>query len=134
MLSEMNEFSVLYVSAFVRRFAILAQLETAQEPNSVAKEGDTVAKEGDKTPLEVGSAQWEEAIIKACLAAPSIREIIEAADKRETTETDMDLLESAMDRSIFVSGLASLSRHRPLESMSLSERRKALFGSDALFS
>jgi hypothetical protein len=33
-----------------------------------------------------------------------------------------------------VTGLVVLSKHRPMERMSLSERRKALFGTDALFS
>jgi hypothetical protein len=45
----------------------------------------------------------------------------------------MDLLESTMTGSDFVSGLVALSRHRPMDKMTLPDRRKALFGTDALF-
>jgi hypothetical protein len=47
--------------------------------------------------------------------------------------TGLVLLESTMRGPDFVTGLTGLNKHRPIKDMSLSDRRKALFGTDALF-
>jgi hypothetical protein len=44
------------------------------------------------------------------------------------------LLESSVTASDFVTGYAELNKFRPVETLPLRARRRALFGSDALFS
>jgi hypothetical protein len=124
MLNELRVHSHLYVLALLRRFAILSCLEHDQEANSdEGKRKESVAAD---------TGQREELVNEAFLSAPSLRDIMDAGN--ENTTTGMDLLESTMTGSDFVSGLVALSRHRPMDKMTLPDRRKALFGTDALFS
>jgi hypothetical protein len=127
MLVELSSHSHIYISTFIRRFAILARFEPDKQLKSKAGKSDT-------TVLAEDSAQWEELVNEAFLSAPSLQEIIETGNEKYNTETGMDLLESTMTGSDFVSGLVALSRHRSMEKMLLPDRRKVLFGTDALFS
>jgi tetratricopeptide (TPR) repeat protein len=124
MFSEMRRHANMYLAALIRRSAVVAVYLRNRELGHKMI-GDAKVD---------NSAQLEEGIDKALLSAPSLKAIIEAGNRKYNNVPGMDLLESTMTGSDFVAGLVELSRYRPMESMSLSERRKALFGTDALFS
>ena len=127
MLIELSRHSYIYLSAFVRRFAILACLQHDHEQKP--KEG-----ESDTDVMAETTAEYEDLIGEAFLSTPSLEEIIALGGDKHTEETGMGLLEGTMTRSDFSSGLVALSRQEPLKEMSLHERRKALFGIDSLLS
>lgn len=127
MLNELRGHSHIYLSALIRRFAILARFDRDQERQRKAGKSETRGR-------AVDPAQWEDLVSEAYLSVPSLNEIIDTGNAKYKTETGMDLLESTMTGSDFVSGLVALSKQRPMEEMTLPERRKALFGTDALFS
>lgn len=126
MLLELSIHSHIYISTFIRRFAILARLEKDTKLKNKSGESDTIAVAED-------SAQREELMNKAFLNTPSLLEIFKVGNTKFNSETGMDLLESTMTGSDFASGLVALSRHQPMEDMLLPDKRKVLFGTDALF-
>ncbi len=73
-------------------------------------------------------------MIEAYLAAPSLETILEGGKGKDESKTGMVLLESTMTGSNFVSGLVALCKQVPVSEMTSSDKRKALFGTDALFS
>jgi len=125
---ELRSYAHIYLSAFIRRFAILAQVDRALELRSKA--------EADGKPSFIlNTARWEESMIEAYLSAPSLQQILESGDVMDEDRKGMSLLESTMTRSSFVSGLVALCKQVPVSDMeSSAEKRKALFGTDALFS
>jgi tetratricopeptide (TPR) repeat protein len=127
MLNELRGHSHIYLSALIRRFAILARFDRDQERQRKAGKSETRGR-------AVDPAQWEDLVSEAYLSVPSLNAIIDTGNAKYKSETGMDLLESTMTGSDFVSGLVALSKQRPMEEMTLPERRKALFGTDALFS
>ena len=132
MVGEIREHAHLYLAAFIRRFAVVAVYNRTRELGHHNRSSSSGGEE--KSIVEEDSVKWEQGIDRRLLAAPSLKEIFDGGNIKYTSVTDMDLLESTMVRSDFVTGLVDLSRHTPMEKMSLQERRKALFGSDALFS
>jgi tetratricopeptide (TPR) repeat protein len=129
MFSEMRRHANMYLAALIRRSAVVAvYLRNRELGHGHKKIGDNKASGVDD------SARLEQGIDKALLSAPSLKAIIEAGNRKYNNATGMDLLESTMTGSDFVTGLVELSRHRPVENMSAWSRRKAIFGSDALFS
>lgn len=130
MQNEIGTYAHVHLAALVRRIAILTQIDRNLQRKAKAL-GD------DKAPREiVNTAQWEETMIKAFLSAPSLREILSSSKSAADTPTGMVLLESTMTGSKFVSGLVALCDQVSVSEMSSSssEKRKALFGTDALFS
>jgi tetratricopeptide (TPR) repeat protein len=128
MLVEMRAHAHIYISAFVRRFAVIESFGRRQKVVRVER------SQGMEGVVVQDSVEWEELLHKTLLAAPSLKQIHEAGIKKYKTQAGMDLLKSTMTGSDFVTGLVELSKYRPMDEMSLPERRKALFGTDALFS
>jgi la-related protein 1 len=128
MLNEIGSYAHVYLSALVRRLAILTQLDRHLERKTKSI-GD------DKAPRTVQHATpSEESVIEAFLSAPSLHEILAAVEEEHEAKTGMVLLESTMTGSKFVSGLVALCNQVSLSKMaSEAEKRKALFGTDALF-
>lgn len=125
---ELRCYAHIYLTAFIRRFAVLAQLDRALELKSKS--------EAHGRPSYIlNTAQWEESMMAAYLSAPSLDQILEGDDKVHEDTVGMLLLESTMAGSSFVSGLVALCDEALLADMtSPSDKRKALFGTDALFS
>ncbi len=124
--AELRSYAHIYLSAFIRRFAILAQFDRELESKSEADGGPSVL---------LNTARWEQSVIEAYLSAPSLKQILESGDENDEDNTGMSLLESTMTGSNFVSGLVALCNQVSVADMqSVSDRRKALFGTDALFS
>lgn len=115
MLNEVKRHANLYIAGSVRRFAILSLVQQNQE--NKWKEGSRI---------------WENLTDQECLSSPSLQQIIEVGNNKK--ETGVELLESSIPPSDFITGIVALSRHRPLEEMTSSEKRKVLFGADSLFS
>jgi len=129
MMQEIRSYAHVYLSALVRRLAILTQLDRQRERTvKLAEEGKALKPPPQK-------ALSEEMVIDAYLSAPSLQEILAASDTKYNDQTQMVLLESTMTGSKFVSGLVALCDQVSLPEMaSSSDKRKALFGTDALFS
>jgi tetratricopeptide (TPR) repeat protein len=119
---ELRAHAYIYILAFIRRFAVMKCFERDVMGNS------------DVNYCEEGTALWEEQVTQTLLEAPNMQELIDTGKAESNDKPGVDLLESTMTGSDFVTGLVVLSKHRPMERLSLSERRKALFGTDALFS
>jgi tetratricopeptide (TPR) repeat protein len=109
--NELQKYARVYLAAMIRRTAVLSTME--KEPEVAQPD----------------SAEWERRADEKLRAAPSLKEILNPMDPT----TGLVLLESTMRGPDFVTGLTGLNKHRPIKNMSLSDRRKALFGTDALF-
>lgn len=120
MIEEIISFAHLYVAAMVRRYAIITTLRR-QNQIELSKVGtDIVGTDG----LDEMDARLDSRL----RAAPSLEHILQPGEEISRTV----LLESSVTGSDFVTGFVEL--NKPLETLSLHARRKALFGSDALFS
>jgi tetratricopeptide (TPR) repeat protein len=129
MQDEIGAYAHIYMSALVRRLAILSQVDRDSDP----KAKSTASEHAQGTNQNPGTC--EDLLIEAYLSAPSLQEILSADSEKGDTKTAMVLLESTMTGSRFVSGLVALCNQASLSDMaSSSEKRKVLFGTDALFS
>lgn len=116
---EVFKYANIYLAAMIRRMAVLAT-SNREMPQGA---------EGTLETCDQEIIHWESYIDKKLRGAISLRDILNSVDSR----TGMALLESAIGGSIFITGLSELNTYKPLHSMTLLERRKALFGTDALF-
>ncbi|KAL3945445.1 MAG: hypothetical protein SGBAC_000498 [Bacillariaceae sp.] len=124
--NDVKAHSHLYLAAFTRQMALLSAFKN-QEKDQVTESGNNKCAER--------AAQLEERAMGALLAAPSLEEMFSIGDNNEIEEGTMDLLKSTMmTPSDFVTGVIALNKKRPMESLSLQERRKVLYGTDPLFS
>lgn len=128
MLKELSSYAHIYLSALIRRLAILAQFDRGLELKAKRSGSD------DKATFIQNTARWEESMIEAYLAAPSLETILAGRGGTDESTTSMVLLESTMTGSNFVCGLVALCTQVPVSDMTSSDKRKALFGTDALFS
>lgn len=117
--AELQKHAHIYLAAMVRRLAIVSTAES-QKPCNV-QEGLEITNQE--------SAKWNDLIDEKLKAAPSLEEIFNPIDPT----TGLVLLENTVSGPLFVTGLSELNKHRPISSLSLSERRRSLFGNDALF-
>lgn len=115
-LDEVKIYANLYTVAFVRRFAVISRFKL---------------KRGQRSKDE-SAASWEKRIDGELLSAPSLKTIIDISTSN--TNTGVELLESSIPPSNFIAGIVELSQHHPIKNLTLSERRKVLFGADSLFS
>jgi tetratricopeptide (TPR) repeat protein len=127
MLEELTTHAEIYLASFLRRFAVLE----AMGSDLNLKQDEVGGKE--KTASEE-SGEFEKKLNNAYLSAPSLKDIILRGAAEASEETHMDLLESSMSESNFVTGLVALSKQKRMDQMSFHERRRALFGTDSLFS
>ena len=118
--AELRSYAHLYMAAIVRREAVLSTVEV-EKPSIVSN--DTIEV---NDPLAV---KWEDYSDTKLRAAPSLETIFNPTDPT----TGLELLESTARGPLFATGLAKLNKRQSLENMTLSDRRKALFGIDALF-
>jgi tetratricopeptide (TPR) repeat protein len=117
-LDEVKIHANLYIIAFIRRFAVISRFTQKGEQRS--------KQEGAST------SSWEKLIDQELLSAPSLKVIIE--NGTNNTNIGVELLESSIPPSNFIAGIVELSQHHPIKNLTLSERRKVLFGADSLFS
>lgn len=116
---EIFKYANIYLAAMIRRIAVLERLDR-EMPESAERSTET---------SDPDVISWEDYIDAELRRAVSLQEILDS----EKSRAGLALLESATHGSIFITGLSELNRYRPLESMTLLERRRALFGTDALF-
>jgi hypothetical protein len=117
---ELRSYAHLYLAAVVRREAVLSTV-AMEKPSSLASGTIEV-----NDPLAV---RWEDYTDAKLHAAPSLETIFNPTDPT----TGLELLESTARGPLFATGLTKLNKRQTLTRMSLSDRRKALFGIDALF-
>jgi len=122
--SELGKHALIYIAAIIRRAAVAAVLR-----NERNNECDyTEAKFTD----EVDQADtFAEALDAKLLISPTLDQILNT--KTQDLECNLNLMENTM-ASDFVTGLEELNKFTPLNTMSVHERRKTLFGSDSLLS
>eukprot|EP00980_Cylindrotheca_fusiformis_P011657 scaffold2751_cov131-Cylindrotheca_fusiformis.AAC.24 len=124
---DLKENSHLYIAAFIRRFAVLTGFAQQEKTQSTDSDENKIVAES--------AARIEDRAIQALLAAPSLEEIFTSGAKNYANEESMDLLESTVLKpSDFISGLVAVNDQLPVATMSSQERRKALYGTDAVFS
>jgi hypothetical protein len=115
------KYSHVYLAAMVRHKAVLATCG-AEKPKQA--DGDAI----ETTDPEV--LEWENLIDEKLRSAASLVDIFNPVDPT----TGLVLLGSTVNGSVFVTGLSELNnKHSSVESMGFSDRRRALFGTDALF-
>jgi tetratricopeptide (TPR) repeat protein len=112
---EVKTRAYLYIVASIRRLAVISRLHEKETLN-----------------LKEGTSSWEKKIDQELLAAPSLKVMIKRGT--ENTNIRVELSESSIPASNFIAGIAELSQHHPIQKLTLSERRKMLFGADSLFS
>jgi tetratricopeptide (TPR) repeat protein len=114
------KYSHVYLAAMVRYKAVLATCG-AEKP----KQADDAIETNDPQVLE-----WENLIDDKLRSAASLADIFNPVDPT----TGLVLLASTVNGSVFVTGLSELNKeHSSVKSMGFSDRRRALFGTDALF-
>ena len=128
MIAELKTHAKVYLAALVRRFAVLACFHYDRK-----SAGDQHDDMNDNAAAE-GSAEFENILKFAFLSSPSLKDIILNTNTNANEATHVELLESSMSESSFITGLVALSKLKPMDKMSFHERRKALFGTDSLFS
>jgi la-related protein 1 len=122
--NELIENIPIYVAAMIRRWSIIYSMEHESNQDFLDR------TQGNR--IEQDPVEWEEAISLRLRSSPSVDEILEEGGR--ICRTGMELLESSLTGSDFITGLVELNRHQALVSMTPEEKRKALFGTDALFS
>jgi len=115
--------SFLYIAAMIRRagIIILMQKETIQTENG---------KISKRLNLEDLSSQWENSLEARLRAAPSISEVLPEKILKLTSNKN-DLISLSICESDFITGLTGVNQLKPLEKMSVLEKRKILFGNDS---
>jgi la-related protein 1 len=122
MIEDITSSAHLYIAAMVRRFAIITTLKHQNQIELSKVEVGTNLIGTD------GLGEVEALLDSRLRAAPSLEIMLQSGEEISSTV----LLESSVTGSDFVTGFVEL--NKPLETLSLHARRKALFGSDALFS
>lgn len=118
--SEVQRYLHLYIAAVVRRRVILSTL--SEERPGI-----------NENPLEISDPSmeaWENKSDSALQSGPSLQHVLNPTDPT----TGFGLFDSVTDGSAFVTALSSQSKTKTIKEMTLPERRKVLFGTDALFS
>lgn len=126
MIGEIASSVHVYIGAMVRRYAIIT---TLRHQNHL----ELPTTSGNKNTEVIGTDGLEEleALLDSRLrAAPSLENMLQPGEQIDGTV----LLESSVSASDFVTGYVELNKFRPIETLSFRARRRALFGSDALFS
>jgi hypothetical protein len=121
--TELRSFVHIYITAMIRSSAIMATIAAGKEA-----EADDFQEE--YPPLDDEGA-WEDFIDKKLLFAPAFYTILHT---KKQGGKGVVFLENTITASVFATGLAELNKHQPIGGLSWNERRKELFGTDALFS
>jgi tetratricopeptide (TPR) repeat protein len=126
MVVDISSSAHIYIGAMVRRFAIITMLwhQNHLEQPSVVGTRDSEIIDTD------GLEELEALLDSRLRVAPSLENMLQPGKEID----GMVLLESSVYASDFVTGYAELNKFRPVETLPLRARRRALFGSDALFS
>jgi hypothetical protein len=111
----------------VRRYGVMATLQKELD----SKHGKLSGESGTGK-VEWKATNWDSILQDRLRSTPSIDMILKPGEIDEKSCTV--LLESSVTGSSFGTGIVALNIYKPLKELSLIERRKILFGSDALFS
>ena len=117
----------LYIIAIIRRNGVMANLQQEMHRTHAQQSMDSGASEQNVERLD-----WVLFLQDRLRTTPTISNILKPGEIDEKSGTV--LLESSVAGSSFGTGLVELNKYKPLKDLSLIERRKILFGSDALFS
>jgi hypothetical protein len=79
--------------------------------------------------VDVAFMEWEDRVDELLLGSPSLRDMFNPVDPT----TGLVLLQSTINGSDFITGLMDFNRHRPIEGMTFTDRKRAIFATDALF-
>ena len=118
--ADVRIYCYIYVAAIIRSCGIMA---------AAKHEGDLMNNSECKTQA---AANVNAAMAELATVTPSIEAMLQL--KTNETPDDTVLLESSASGFHFTSGLVVLNRHKSLLDMPMLQRKKILFGSDALFS
>jgi len=114
-IDEVKTHAYLYILAIIRRLAVISHLEENKLRN-----------------LTEGTPVWEKVIDQELLSTPSLNCMIQRGS--ESLNIGVKLSERYIPASNFIAGIAKMSQHHPIKTLTLPDRRKVLFGVDSLFS
>lgn len=128
--AELQKYSHIYLAAIIRRKAVLSTIDFDDKKYNNAS---VSMDHGALPPIEsatdpIVSKRMEE-IDKTLQSAPSLEDIFNPIDPT----TGLVFLENTVRGALFVTGISDLNRHNPISSFTLADRRRMLFGNDALF-
>lgn len=123
MAKELQKHAHVYLAAMLRRKAVLSTTSGQERPQQA------VDGENDIEVFDPALMEWEDGMDVVLRKFPSLRDIFNPVDPT----TGLVLLESTLDGSDFVTGLMEYNRHRPINEMSLADKKRAIFATDALF-
>jgi tetratricopeptide (TPR) repeat protein len=130
MLEELRSQAHVYLAAMVRRRAVLSTIASDKPRGADRRKAAAGTGSGHAVEvLDLEHMEWEDRADSLLRASPSLRDIFNPVDPT----TGLVLLQSTINGSDFVTGLMDFNRRRPIEAMSFSDRRRAIFATDALF-
>ena len=128
LVSDLAKHAHIYISAMVRRAGVVAVLREELKCEMIATGIDHLRNQVYSY-IE-GSEKWDSVLKSRLQTTPSVINML-----RENESNDgMVLLESTMSGSDFITGIVDVNKEKALGSLSLIERRMALFGSDLVLS
>jgi tetratricopeptide (TPR) repeat protein len=119
MIRDLKDYGHVYLAAMIRRRAILSTVEH-ERPE---------INEGAVEIFDPVVMAWENRVDELLRSFSSLREIYNPIDPT----TGLVLLETTINGSNFVTGMMHFNIYRPIEQMSLSDRKRTIFATDALF-
>jgi la-related protein 1 len=130
MLDELRCHAQVYLAAMVRRLAIMSTIsdEMPMGTGGAIEEASFATSDAIEV-FDLALMEWEDRVDEMLRGSPSLRDIFNPVDPT----TGLVLLQSTINGSDFLTGLMDFNRHRPIEGMSLSDRKRAIFATDALF-
>lgn len=117
---DLQKYAHIYLSAMIRRKAILSMGELTR-PSSF---------EGTVETSDPKVVEWEVRADEVLISFKTLGAMFQTVDPGTTLLNNEDM---RVGGPLFVAGLSELNKHKPVSSMNLAERKRALFGNDALF-
>jgi la-related protein 1 len=119
MTKDLRSCAHVYLASQIRRHAILSTVDA-----SGLLPGDGATEAFDSNIME-----WEDRADALLQSYPSLQDIYNSVN----STAGLELLETTINEDDFVTGLMEFNKHQPLEKLTLSDRRRAIFATDALF-
>ena len=120
MAEDVLAYAHIYLAAIIRRKAILSMNDLDSVPESLENKLET---------SDPRAVEWEDRVDEKLLADATLNEMFNPLDPT----TGFVLLGDTVNGSLFVAGLTELNKDQKVASMTLAERKRAIYGNDALF-
>jgi tetratricopeptide (TPR) repeat protein len=120
---QLRQNAYVYLAAMVRRLAILSTISTEMPAN----------EDLDVEMYDTDVVSWEYLVDDSLRSATSLSNIFLSLEQTATSTTGLGMLQQSAEGSDFLTALSHLRKNSLIQDLPLLERRKILFGTDALF-